>query len=166
MHGDSIKARDLLATQYELVKGSREVVFQFCEQFNPADYTKAVEGFGRGSICTTQIHIANTYTFWAANSVMEKSLPYNKYEPNEIKTVRKMFETVNSFMEEFIREYADIVYQSRVINIPDSKNKIEVSFLQVFTHVITHEFHHKGQVMSMGRLLGYTPPDADVIRFS
>jgi len=97
---------------------------------------------------------------------MEKSLPYNKYEPNEIKTVRKMFETVNSFMEEFIREYADIVYQSRVINIPDSKNKIEVSFLQVFTHVITHEFHHKGQVMSMGRLLGYTPPDADVIRFS
>jgi len=33
------------------------------------------------------------------------------------------------------------------------------------THVMTHEFHHKGQIMTMGRMLGYTPPDADVIRF-
>lgn len=33
------------------------------------------------------------------------------------------------------------------------------------THVMTHEFHHKGKIMTMGRMLGYTPPDADVIRF-
>ena len=40
----------------------------------------------------------------------------------------------------------------------------EFTPLQLFTHTITHEFHHKGQVMSMSRLLGYVPVDADIIR--
>ncbi|WP_244950894.1 DinB family protein [Pedobacter suwonensis] len=39
-----------------------------------------------------------------------------------------------------------------------------VNPLQLFTHVITHEFHHKGQIMSLSRHLGYTPVDADIIR--
>ena len=34
----------------------------------------------------------------------------------------------------------------------------------LFTHVITHEFHHKGQIASMSRHLGYLPPDTAVLR--
>ena len=149
--------KNLLEQQYKLIKDSREVVFRFCEQFNPSDYTKEIEGFGRGSIYNTQAHIANTYTFWVANSVMEKSLPYLKYESNDIGTICKAFDTVNSFMEEFIMDYWGNMNQTRLIS---------VTLLQVFTHVITHEFHHKGQIMSMGRQLGYIPPDADIIWFS
>jgi uncharacterized damage-inducible protein DinB len=36
--------------------------------------------------------------------------------------------------------------------------------LEVFTHVMTHEYHHKGQLLSLSRQLGYTPIDTDVIR--
>lgn len=36
--------------QYELVNGSREVVFQYCEQFSNKDYVREVEGFGWVSI--------------------------------------------------------------------------------------------------------------------
>ncbi len=35
---------------------------------------------------------------------------------------------------------------------------------ELFTHVITHEFHHKGQVLSLSRHLGYIPVDTDIIR--
>ncbi len=34
----------------------------------------------------------------------------------------------------------------------------------LFTHTVTHEFHHKGQVVAMGRLLGYPPPETDLFR--
>jgi uncharacterized damage-inducible protein DinB len=37
--------------------------------------------------------------------------------------------------------------------------------LQLFTHVITHEFHHKGQILSRCRQLGYVPVDTDILRF-
>lgn len=157
---------NILSYQYELVKGSREVVLRFCESFSPAELTKEVQGFGRGPIDKTLVHIANTYTFWVANSVMEKSLPYHEYKPTDIATIRKAFGTVNSFMEKFIVEYEEKIDQTIVINIKDGTDKISVTPLQVFTHVITHEFHHKGQIMSMGRQLGYIPPDADIIRFS
>jgi len=54
------EANDILAYQYEVIKSSREAVFRFCEQFNPSDYIKEVEGFGQGSVSNTLAHIANT----------------------------------------------------------------------------------------------------------
>ncbi|WP_423227985.1 DinB family protein [Sabulibacter ruber] len=30
--------------------------------------------------------------------------------------------------------------------------------------MITHEFHHKGQIPSLGRHLGFVPDDTDVVR--
>ena len=35
-----------LKEQYELVKSSRDVVFKYCELFDPSDYNKAIKGFG------------------------------------------------------------------------------------------------------------------------
>ena len=35
----------------------------------------------------------------------------------------------------------------------------------LFTHVITHEFHHKGQLLTLSRILGYVPPDEDIIHW-
>ncbi|MCU5378655.1 hypothetical protein OCA08_16075 [Bacillus cereus] len=34
--------------------------------------------------------------------------------------------------------------------------------LWLLTHTETHEFHHKGQIVSMARHLGYNPPDTDL----
>ncbi|MCB0535444.1 MAG: hypothetical protein KDD14_24780 [Saprospiraceae bacterium] len=36
--------------------------------------------------------------------------------------------------------------------------------LRLFTHIVTHEFHHKGQILSLSRHLGYTPVDTDIMR--
>jgi uncharacterized damage-inducible protein DinB len=32
----------------------------------------------------------------------------------------------------------------------------------ILLHVITHAFHHKGQVVAMLRILGYPAPDTDL----
>jgi uncharacterized damage-inducible protein DinB len=34
----------------------------------------------------------------------------------------------------------------------------------ILLHVITHTFHHKGQVVAMLRMLGYPAPDTDLQR--
>jgi uncharacterized damage-inducible protein DinB len=34
----------------------------------------------------------------------------------------------------------------------------------ILLHVVTHAFHHKGQMASMFRLLGHPPPDTDLQR--
>ncbi|MNY69859.1 DinB family protein [compost metagenome] len=64
-------------------------------------------------------------------------------------------------MLEFISKMDDfedeIVYE--VQNIKNSAKPFKV-----FTHVITHEYHHKGQILSLSRHLGYTPVDTDIMR--
>jgi uncharacterized damage-inducible protein DinB len=48
---------------------------------------------------------------------------------------------------------------------PQKPQYMETTPLALFTHAISHEFHHKGQIMTMGRILGNIPPDTDIIRF-
>jgi len=33
----------------------------------------------------------------------------------------------------------------------------------VIHHVLTHAFHHKGQIVSMCRMLGYPAPETDLL---
>jgi uncharacterized damage-inducible protein DinB len=42
---------------------------------------------------------------------------------------------------------------------------IETDAYGIFTYVITHEFRHKGQAMTMALMLGHIPMDTDVMRF-
>ncbi|WEK37501.1 MAG: DinB family protein [Candidatus Pseudobacter hemicellulosilyticus] len=48
--------------------------------------------------------------------------------------------------------------------LPASASGPALTTLQLFTPVITQEFHPQGQKLSMNRQLGYTPGDTDMIR--
>lgn len=157
----------ILQRQYDLIKSSRQVVFQFCEKFSHIDYTKEITGIGRGSVRNLQVHIANTYIFWLANFAMKQSHSFPPYESfKDLKSVLKIYEIADKVVYQFLEQYNN--NWEMIISGADSsfKKNISATAIELFTHVITHEFHHKGQIMSMGRMLGHTPPDADVIRFS
>jgi len=158
---------NIFAKQYELIKGSREVVFQYCEKFSADDYVKEVEGFGRGSIRSTQAHIGRSYIFWLADFGMKKEISYPAYDSyKNLIAVRQLFENVDHIVSEFLDRFAGNMDEHISGKVSQVNKDITVIAIQLFTHVITHEFHHKGQIMSMGRLLDYVPPDADIIRFS
>jgi len=155
----------LLEQQYELVKGSREVVFQFCEKFSPEEYTKEINGIGRGSVRNLQVHIAYTYIYWLAEFAMKQSPsfpPYDTYK--DFKSAIRVYENADKVVYQFIEKFKENLGLMFSGTSSSTKKNISVGALELFTHVITHEFHHKGQMMSMGRMLGYTPPDADIIR--
>jgi len=52
-----------------------------------------------------------------------------------------------------------------ISNVHNAVGEVTATPLQLFTHVLTHEFHHKGQIMTMCRILGYTPVETDVSLF-
>lgn len=45
----------------------------------------------------------------------------------------------------------------------ESSGLIRKTPRQLLTHSITHEFHHKGQIVAMLRLLGYIPKNTDIL---
>jgi uncharacterized damage-inducible protein DinB len=155
----------LLENQYDLIRGSRAVVFQFLEKEVKDDTFIPVAAFNNNTIATTLVHIANTYLSWAGNFVMKMDrVFYNEQGFSSLTEVKKLFEDVDGIVEQFLDKFAE-EYEQPVANYKSGNKYVEATVLAVFTHTITHEFHHKGQIMSMCRLLGYVPPDTDIIRF-
>ena len=149
--------------QYEYVKDSRNILFEYCKTVSPEDFMNQNTSFGRGgSMRNLLVHIANTYEYWIANLALKKNLKYAEYEDHlTVQQVILLFDSVDIFMEEFILEMnlsdTEIVYEIQ-------GNKNSASPLKFFSHVITHEYHHKGQILSLSRHLGYIPIDTDIMR--
>lgn len=149
--------------QYEYVKDSRNILFEYCKTISPEDFINQNTSFGRGgSMRNLLVHIANTYEYWIANLALKKNLKYAEYEDHlTVQQVILLFDSVDVLMEEFILEMnlsdTEIVYEIQ-------GNKNSASSLKFFSHVITHEYHHKGQILSLSRHLGYIPVDTDIMR--
>ena len=149
--------------QYEYVKSSRVVLLEYCKTLSVKDFLIENSIFGRGSVRNLLVHIGNTYEFWIGRHSLNKNLTFTEY--NSVKNadeVNDFFSNINLLLEEFVRVYSEKYMVDIDININD---KIIIATpLKLFTHVITHEFHHKGQILSLSRHLGYVPVDTDIIR--
>ena len=155
---------DLLKKQYELVTSSREILLDYCAQLSPEQLSSPVPAFNNSSVKFLLTHIANTYQSWLANFAMNKNYEFPKAE--KIKNwdeIVKLYEEANNTVDEFLRRFD----AEQKINGIASFRKIPmtVTALHLFTHVITHEYHHKGQILSMTRQFGFIPVDTDALRF-
>jgi len=149
--------------QYKLVRESRKVLLEYCRTISPGDFIHENSSFGRGgSIRNLLTHIANIYEFWIAKHALGKAVIFTSY--NSIQTVNQvvdLFDTIDIVISEFIDLFENSQTQ---IDYEINGIKSNATPLKLFTHVITHEFHHKGQILSISRHLGYTPIDTDIIR--
>lgn len=157
--------KDVLTLQYELVKGSREALLQYCSHISPAHFIQPIDNFGHSSIRNLLVHVANSSLYWLSEYALQKPVSYGKPDAlNTVNQIKPHFVVLDDLMEEFIQTFPN---NDSVISgwVKWVKKDLTVTPLQLYTHVITHIFHHKGQILSMSRHLGYTPVDTDVIRF-
>jgi uncharacterized damage-inducible protein DinB len=111
------------------------------------------------------VHIANTYIAWINNFVLKGDREFfSEDENSSIDQLRAIFDEVDHIMNRFSLKFSNNLVQP-VKGYKWVDTYIETDSYSIFTHVITHEFHYKGQSMTMGRLLGHTPPDTDILRF-
>lgn len=153
-----------LKLQYELIRDSRQTLFDYCKKISQSDFVEENSSFGQGgSIRNLLVHIANTYKAWIVNRAMMKDVAYTAYQTiHNMEEMAELFAAIDSEMYEFIVQFE----KSELEEIHYKKEGIEkfASVLKLFTHVTTHEFHHKGQILSLSRHLGYIPIDTDVLR--
>ena len=156
---------DTLKEQYKLIISSREAVLNYCENITKEHLIKELDSFNNNSITYLLLHIANTYLFWLKNFTFIEEFEYFTGENiKDIYDLRNAFNEVNLLVDKFLNFFSDrnTPVEGEIFWL--KRNQTETP-LSLFTHVTTHEFHHKGQIMTMSRLLGYTPSDADIIRF-
>ena len=148
--------------QYEFVRESRAVLFNYCKTISEKHFIAENNFFGRGgSIRNLLVHIANTYEFWIAQQSLNREVIFSTYNSKETVTdIVELFDIVDIFMNEFI----SLIAENKLIEYKVNEIKNTAAPFRLFSHVITHEFHHKGQILSVSRHLGYLPVDTDIMR--
>ena len=155
---------EILEQQYKLVKGARAALFTYLETIPIKQLQQPLATYNHSSICYLLAHIAATYINWLDNFGLAKQveLPSEQILTNfgDVKVLyQSVDETVANFLSQFKNE------KEVIESYKDSwGKKLYLSVLQLFTHVTTHEFHHKGQILNMTRQLGFVPVDTDIIR--
>jgi uncharacterized damage-inducible protein DinB len=155
----------LLAAQYEEIKSARGALFIYCQSLNSAHLLTNVPEFNNDTIMALLVHNANTYIHWLAQFDKTEDLPFYKSSNiTDLEQIAEIYEQINDIVADFLSRYSADYTKPITQNLPRREHIITVTPLQLYTHAVTHEFHHKGQILTMSRLLGYIPADTDVIR--
>ncbi|WML48598.1 DinB family protein [Neobacillus sp. PS3-34] len=155
--------------EYEWVKETRAELLNFCRELEPNDFTRQLDGFGFQSIRDTLIHIADCYHAWLGSFVLLKTKKPLTPKENRghvgIEEITKRFEQADAYVNKVFEVHSQNMDEHIHREIPwrDEGEILSLTPDKLLTHTITHEFHHKGQVVTMARQLGYQPPNTDVL---
>lgn len=149
--------------QYNYVCSSRRALLDYCATVAPEDLIVGVDAFAGSSIRDLLIHIANTYHWWIGKHALGLPwAPLNVAAFTHVTQIGNAMDNVNDFMAVFCSKYTD--HSTFPVEASLGEKRFESTPVELFTHAITHEFHHKGQILSLTRQLGYKPIDTDIIR--
>ncbi|GMK46807.1 DNA damage-inducible protein DinB [Paenibacillus glycanilyticus] len=157
---------EILRQQYDWISSVRQNMFAFMEELPPQKLHQVLPDFGRGTIIRTHLHVVDCYRFWLESFAFKKLNEHKDFSMDEIesadvKYVRERFAEVDELVQCFFNEYYNrwsepIEQDEGWTGYPQKPTP-----LLLLTHVETHEFHHKGQIVSMARYLGFPPPADD-----
>ena len=126
---------------------------------------KVVAGFGFGTVREQVIHIFNCEGFWIH---LLQGRSYVLRRPEEgpaAAAARALQQEVVQQTHAYLAMLSDEALNAKmVLHFPDGDEAVRTPAL-VLHHVLTHAFHHKGQIVAMCRLLGYPALDTDLDQF-
>jgi len=154
--------------EYDWVRQTRGILLDFCRELKPNDFTRQ-NGFALQSVRDTLVHIADCYYAWLGSFVLLKTnkplTPKEELGQFNLEKIKLRFEQVDSIVAEVFELNRNQINEQIEINIPwrASPEMISITPGKLLMHTITHEFHHKGQIVAMLRQMGYEPPNTDVL---
>ena len=121
-----------------------------------------ISGFGHPSVWSQLVHILTCEEGWV-HDLENKSFPglYEEDCPTMSSLVRakdRIREASRTYLRDLTEEQLNTTLARRPV---DWGGELR-SPAFIMLHVITHAFHHKGQVVAMLRMLGYPAPDTDL----
>ena len=141
-------------------------MFQYLETMPPQVLNEEQAALGNRSLASLLTHVANNYLYWMDQVALEEKPSYfQEASIQHMVDARRQFAAVDRNVYRFLEHYTSLEDLPRMMQVPHLNTHGHFSPLDIFTHVTTHEFHHKGQLCAAGRQMGYTPPDTDIIRF-
>ncbi|WP_342549959.1 DinB family protein [Paenibacillus sp. FSL P2-0089] len=81
---------------------------------------------------------------------------------DDVEKMREVFKNTDELVYEFPTDFK--IKWDPTKPAAWHSDSVELTELWLFSHTITHEFHYRGQIVKMGRQLGYIPPKMNLAK--
>lgn len=126
--------------------------------------TRELDGFGRLTVRDQIAHVLSTERGWVRGLQL---LPWQRLDPATLTTVALLREAQQEVVvgtAAYLQSLTEYRLNAELERYPEDWVGPARTPAFILLHVITHAFHHKGQIVAMLRLLGYPAPDTDMQR--
>ena len=123
---------------------------------------KPIGGFGHGSIWKQLVHILTCEEGWVHN-LQDKVFPgWHEKDCPTMASLVSAKDRIREATRAYVNDLSEEQLNTTLNTLPVDWGGELRSPAFILLHVITHAFHHKGQVVAMLRILGYPAPDTDL----
>jgi uncharacterized damage-inducible protein DinB len=123
---------------------------------------KPMAGFGHASVWKQLVHILTCEEGWVHDL---QYLPFAGWGESDCSTMASLQiakDRVRGETGRYLESLSDEELNTTLATRPEDWGGELRSPAFILLHVITHAFHHKGQIVAMLRILGYPAPDTDL----
>ncbi len=154
-----------LKLTYDLVRRTREVLLEFTASLPNEIYILERPDFAYGSIRNIHAHVAFCYLAWAgvALGYKRENLSVSAEQILDAIAMRERFAFVDSIVNEALTKFTT---PDEPLEFQHRSGPLNVTQRWLLLHPITHEFHHKGQLLALARVLEHPLPgnvDTDLV---
>jgi uncharacterized damage-inducible protein DinB len=142
---------------------SLNLVLDHLSTIPAADYARELSGFGFRTLREQVIHIFNCEGFWVHTLRGLRYADRTTEEYTSVADVRLLQKEVGQSTHAYLSNLTNEQLNADT-ELHFSDGAVATPAL-VLHHVLTHAFHHKGQIVAMCRALGHPAPDTDLNRF-
>jgi uncharacterized damage-inducible protein DinB len=123
---------------------------------------KPIAGFGHSSIFKQLVHILTCEEGWVHDLQNKRFAGWSEEDCPTMETLLAARDRIREETQAYLRNLTDEQLNTILPKRPVDWGGELRSPAFILLHVITHVFHHKGQVVAMLRILGHPAPDTDL----
>ena len=123
---------------------------------------KPIEGFGRPSINEQLIHVLMCEEGWVHDLQYKPFDGWGKEDDLKIADLMAHRARIEGETRTYVNSLSEEQLNTVLATRPVDWGGELRSPAFILLHVITHAFHHKGQIVAMLRLVGFPAPDTDL----
>jgi len=128
-------------------------------------FVRELPGFGFSTLQKQIIHIFNCEGFWIHTLQGLEYVDRNPAEYRNVADARLLQQEVSEGTRAYLSSLTNQQLNTDMeLHFSDGDKAVRTPAL-ILHHLLTHAFHHKGQIVAMCRELGYPAPDTDMNQF-
>ena len=123
---------------------------------------KPISGFGHPTVWKQLVHILTCEEGWVHDLRNEPFDGWNEEDCPTMAALQSAKDRIQKATQAYVSSLTEAELNTTLAKRPVDWGGELRSPAFILLHVITHAFHHKGQVVAMLRILGYPAPDTDL----